>query len=31
MFRIIQKQNKFEMVVDSCLFEDWLRNKGFNK
>jgi hypothetical protein len=29
MFRIIQKQNKFYMVVDSCLFEDWIDDRGF--
>lgn len=31
MFRITQDKNKFDMVVDGCTFDDWLRNRGFNR
>lgn len=31
MFRLSQDKNKFNMVVDGCTFEDWLRNRGFRR
>jgi len=31
MIRLSQDKNKFEMVVDGCTFDDWLRNRGLRR
>lgn len=31
MFRILQRNNRFELLVDSCSFETWIVNKNYKK